>query len=448
MKQRTRYLLILALLIFVMLSSAGCDERGEKLTEIEAAVSYVAAETFVPEFSETRMIDTITWLASKDNARISGLEGEAAAADYLVTQFSALGLEVSMQTFPCKSYVCDFLELKLKTDTERIVKEVKQLSFSAATPVGGIIADVAAASRGAEWDYAGLDVKGKVVVIQRGGEPFFVKTARAAEKGAVAVLFYDPNSEGTMSATLTELSKIPAVSITRDDGMALEAAAQSGETVTVALKLEVTHEDSTSRNVIALYKSPDNPEGKRIVVGAHYDGVDTPAANDNASGTAVILELAKVLSDQKIALPYDVEFIAFGAEEIGLIGSKFHVENMSIEERDKVIAMLNFDMVGIGDIFDIGYAEGFPAPNLIKMTRETLKEIGYLPTMSANSRSDHAPFAQAGMDAIYLQVGPTDNYHTDQDTVDMIQPELLVDVCVLAAKLIVEKLPELMTSNQ
>ncbi len=469
MTQRTKQILILVLLVFVMATSAACDAKGEKSqvndTTVATAADTAVDTAFVPEFSEARMLDTIKLLSSKDNARITGFEGELSAADYLTEQYTSLGLEVSAQTFPVKAYVCNKLELKVTSDADRIVGEAKALSYSAATPAGGITADVVPLGMGADRDYDGKDVKGKVVLMQRGGEFFFVKTARAAQKGAVAVLFYDPNSEGAISATLTELSKIPAVSINRAEGKkkektvqekivdyaeiyGLEKTVQDGNVVTVSLKVEVTHEDSTSKNITALYKSADNPEGKRVIVGAHYDGVDTPAANDNASGAAVILEMAKALSDQKIALPYDIAFVSFGAEEIGLVGSEQYVYNLSREEKDSVIAMLNFDMVGVGDTFDIGSADGFTAPDLIKMTREALKDMGYSPTTSVTDRSDHAPFAQAGIDAIYVQVGPFHDYHTDLDTIEVIQPEMLTKVCELGTKLIVEKLPEVILTQQ
>ncbi len=452
MTQRTKQILIVVLLVFVMATSAACDSKGEKSqvndTTVATAADTAVDTAFVPEFSEARMLDTIKLLSSKDNARITGFEGELSAADYLTEQYTSLGLEVSAQTFPVKAYVCNKLELKVTSDADRIVGEAKALSYSAATPAGGITADVVPLGMGADSDYVGKDVKGKVVLMQRGGEFFFVKTARAAQKGAVAVLFYDPNSEGAISATLTELSKIPAVSINRAEGQGLEKTVQDGNVVTVSLNAEVTHEDSTSKNITALYKSADNPEGKRVIVGAHYDGVDTPAANDNASGAAVILEMAKALSDQKIALPYDIAFVSFGAEEIGLVGSEQYVYNLSREEKDSVIAMLNFDMVGVGDTFDIGSADGFTAPDLIKMTREALKDMGYSPTTSVTDRSDHAPFAQAGIDAIYVQVGPFHDYHTDLDTIEVIQPEMLTKVCELGTKLIVEKLPEVILTQQ
>ena len=443
MKQRTKQLLIIALLVFVTIAISACDAKKEQATETTEAVAGAVVESvFVPEFSEERMLETIKLLSSVDNARITGFEGESAAAEYLSEQFTAMGLEVSAQSFPVKAYVCNQIELKVTSDSDRVVEEAKALSFSAATPEGGITAEVVPLGMGADSDYEGKDVAGKVVLMQRGGEFFFVKTARAAQKGAVAVLFYDPNSEGAISATLTELSKIPAVSISRAEGQGLEAAVMEGNSATVSLVLEVVHEDSNSENIIAMYKSTNNPEGKRVIVGAHYDGVDTPAANDNASGAAVILEMAHALTDQKIVLPYDVQFVAFGAEEIGLIGSEQFVHNMTREENDSVIAMLNFDMVGVGDTFDIGSADGFVAPDLIKMTRETLEEMGYSPTTSVTDRSDHAPFAYAGIDSVYVQVGPFHDYHTDLDTFDAIQPEMLTKVCELGTKMLVDVIPE------
>ncbi len=451
MKQRTKYILILALLVFVLAISAGC---GIKETDVQSNNTTVSSlkegnevTLFEPEFSSERMLDTIKLLSSKDNARITGFEGESAAADYLVDQFTSFGLEVSKQSFPIKAYVCDLLELKVTSDSNRVLSDAKALSYSAATPEGGITAEIVPLGMGAESDYVGQDVNGKIVLVQRGGEYFYIKTARAASKGAAAVLFYDPNSEGAISATLTQLSKIPAVSITRDVGQSFENATREGNTVTVSLNVDITYEDATSNNIIALYKSENNPDSKRIIVGAHYDGVDTPSANDNASGAAALVEMAKAISDGKVSLPYDVEFIAFGAEEIGLVGSHYYVDRLTKEDRDQIVAMLNFDMVGVGDSFDLGSAEGLVAPKLISIARDALKDMGYFPTTSMTDRSDHAPFAQAGIDAVYIQVGPFHDYHTDLDTFEMINPERLVEVCELGTELIVKRIPEKLFSE-
>lgn len=372
MSNRKKYLFVITLLVLVLVFVSACDNKQAELP-LEETVA-----VFEPDFSEESMLETIKTLSSVDNARIAGFEGEIEAANYISEQFTAMGLEVRTQQFPVKAYVSNHLELKVSSESDRVIKDAKTLSFSGATPKGGIATEIVPLGLGAERDYEGVDVTGKIVLIQRGGEFFYVKTERAAQYGAVAVLFYDPNTEAALSATLTALSEIPAISISRSEGQGFENAIQEGKSVAVSLVVDATHEDSTSSNII------------------------------------------------------------------GLIGSNHYVQNMTTEEVDAVIAMLNFDMVGVGDSFDIGSAEGFIARDLIKMARETLDEMGYPPTTSVTDRSDHAPFARAGMDAIYIQVGPFLDYHTDFDTFEAIQPEMLIKACELGTKLIVDVIPEKM----
>lgn len=106
-----------------------------------------------------------------------------------------------------------------------------------------------------------------------------------------------------------------------------------------------------SRNVIA-YKPAEPPRyGKArplVIVGAHYDCVAAgTGADDNASGVGVMLELAARLAGEP--LPYDLVFIAFGAEEAGLEGSDYYVSQMSKADEDRAIAMVNFDSLIVGD---------------------------------------------------------------------------------------------------
>ena len=101
MERRTKQMVLVALLVFVMAISAACESGVEDSQAKDGAVAAAPAASvpFVPEFSEARMMDTIKWLASKDNSRISGLEGEALAAEWLMEQYEAMGLEVSSQSF-------------------------------------------------------------------------------------------------------------------------------------------------------------------------------------------------------------------------------------------------------------------------------------------------------------------------------------------------------------
>ena len=96
---------------------------------------------------------------------------------------------------------------------------------------------------------------------------------------------------------------------------------------------------------------------QEIIVGAHYDSADAgPGADDNASGLAVMLEVARLISSQ--ATPYTIRFIAFGAEESGLLGSYAYLNQMSQEEFENVIAMINLDSLIAGDVAYVYSDEG------------------------------------------------------------------------------------------
>ena len=257
-----------------------------------------------------------------------------------------------------------------------------------------------------------------------------------------AFIFYDPNGE-SISATLTKLSNIPAVSILKTDADLMEQALSNGDAVQVNIMVDAIVEDSTSQNVIGTYKSNNNPEGKKVIIGAHYDGVNTPAANDNASGTALIMEIARIIAEQKVELPFDLEFIAFGAEEIGLIGSDQYAYSMTQDEKRNTLFMINFDMVGVGDGVDIATVGEARSTALSEKAQEVFKQLGYTASTSVTDRSDHASFAAVGIKSIYIQATPDHNYHTDEDTLDKIQPDMLITMCDFGLKLIVEALPEL-----
>ena len=84
-----------------------------------------------------------------------------------------------------------------------------------------------------------------------------------------------------------------------------------------------------------------------MILGGHYDTVPgVPGANDNGSGIAALMTIASEVSDR--SYPFTLRFIGFGAEEIGLYGSRFHVESLSEDDLDGVIAMFNFDALGTG----------------------------------------------------------------------------------------------------
>lgn len=394
----------------------------------------------VIEYSEERMMDIIEYLSAEDAGRMAGSKGEREAADYIAGKFESLGLETSTQDFPMTAFTIE--KVSLEPVTNMILKHgVKVLSFSAPTPAGGLTAEVIPVGMGADDDYSGKDVTGRIALIKRGGEYFRVKTQRAYENGAAAVMFYDPDGEEALAATLTQLSMIPAISIAREDGESIEKSVSEGKSVEAKMIVDSSVLNSTSQNVIAVYESNDNPNGKFVVVGAHYDGVDTPAANDNVSGIAVILEMAAALVEHEIKLPFDVRFIAFGSEEIGLVGSKAYVERMSGAELKNIIAMINYDMVGVGESFVLFTVEETDNSQLLKAGRKILRDMGYSPFEDFTQRSDHASFTYAGVQAMDLQTIPAEYYHTDEDTIEKIKPFLLTDACKLGMGILMDEIP-------
>lgn len=424
--------LMVAVLSFTLLGS-GCSTGNDKVK-----ISQTSLYDFSSTISQTQMMETIKKLASKDNARISGFDGEREAANYISEQFKALALETDEQPFPVDAYMVNTAALELSDSEMGLIQGANAMNFSAATPNGGLKAEVISVSQGTDTDYKGKAIKGNVVLIQRGsGETFAAKITRAESYGAVGAIFYDPLSDH-LSGTFGSLSNIPGMSIPTETALKIESKLAEGAHIEAALLVDSVCKASTSQNIIGLYKSSNNPEGKQIIVSAHYDGVDTPAANDNGSGTSVLMEMARILASEKIELPYDIKFIAFGSEETGLLGSSAYVYQMDSEEVKRTLAVVNIDMIGVGDTINLCIANGQSTTPLLMQTRQFCERLAYDHVVQEIENSDHTPFAYAGIPALTLYTTEDTNYHTDEDTIDKIQPDMLAKICNLGLTICTE----------
>ncbi len=188
-----------------------------------------------------------------------------------------------------------------------------------------------------------------------------------------------------------------------------------------------------SRNIIAVR------QGKRqdaIVIGAHYDSADfnVPGAADNASGVGVLLELARVLGQQALDSTYIL--VGFGAEEAGLVGSRYFTDNYDLSH---IKLMVNLDMVGEGKIVALdGGGKNSAPPWLMRAAYAAVKEQGLKPEMrrdfmllARNSRdggtSDFSPFLDKWIPAIGLGQGgkPARYYHQPTDTMEHVDENTL-----------------------
>ncbi|WP_428656343.1 M20/M25/M40 family metallo-hydrolase [Runella sp.] len=212
-------------------------------------------------------------------------------------------------------------------------------------------------------------------------------------------------------------------------------------------------------NVIGLL---DNGAPYTIVIGAHYDhlgigkqgssrdkepqGKIHNGADDNASGVAGLLELARYYSKNNIKEPYNFLFIAFGAEELGLVGSRYFVNNPTLP-LDKINFMSNLDMigrynadrgVGIG-----GYGTSDAWPEVFKEVKGSVK---FFTDRAGSGGADHASFYAKKVPVLFFHTGGHDDYHMPTDDPEKIDIASEIGILEIHIKLIDKamKLPKLM----
>lgn len=163
-----------------------------------------------------------------------------------------------------------------------------------------------------------------------------------------------------------------------------------------------------SNNIIAIKKGRSE---KQIIVGAHYDSVNTKGASDNASGVAVMLGTAEIL--KSVTTDYTIKFVAFGAEEAGLKGSRYYASQMTEAEIANTIAMINLDTVLVGDkMYAYGDSgeKGWVRDQALSLADaldlDVITQQGLNPKYPAGTTgdwSDHAPFKNLGLPYLYFE---------------------------------------------
>ena len=203
-------------------------------------------------------------------------------------------------------------------------------------------------------------------------------------------------------------------------------------------------------NVGAVIRGTERPE-RFIALTAHYDSFGIrdgrlfPGADDNASGVAVMLDVARVLAQRPPR--HSVLLLAFDAEELGIRGAEHFVANPSIE-LSRLDALVNLDMVGRGDDNVLVASGTSHYPWLAAPVREAAATRGIQlvfghdrPLYKAGlvedwtGSSDHAPFHAAGVPYVYLGVEDHADYHEATDTADKITARFLGEVATLVADL-------------
>ena len=457
----------------------------------------------------------IEYLASdKLQGRRTGTAQANEAAAYIAKEFQSYGLKAVSTTGFLQPF--DFVSgvklgeqnsLRVRNSSGesdlKIGSDYMPLGFSASDLAEGevVFAHYGISAPELQYDnYKDIDVKGKIVMILRGGpdgdnphgrfadftQPGLEiqnKTLKAREKGARGIIFiseeknFNDDRLSRMRHDLNFLDAgIPAIAVSNQAARLILSPgtlsqAGAGETkkdaieslksssspvefksVSVRFKTDVVKIHSKGANVAAALKGSDPTlANEYVVIGAHYDhlGLGGPeslaakpegeihhGADDNASGTSGLLELARVLSAERGRLKRSILFVAFSGEELGLLGSGAYTKHPALPLASTV-AMLNMDMIGRlrqGALF-IGGVGTSPA---WKPLIERLNQTGATRSAAGNGSggrfqlsfgqdgfgpSDHQSFYVRNVPVLFFFTGTHDDYHKPTDTADKINTE-------------------------
>jgi len=499
MKIRTVSLSIVAALAALVLFSS-----SHATATASASYSQVAVEQAFSSLNSVSMLADENYLAGDETqGRRSGTKGCELAAAYIARQFKGAGLVAPVNgsyylPFPITTAVKlgggNALSVTHATGVKAFAvgKDFIPLVYSSNAAVSGPVVFVGYGISAPDYkydDYAGIDAKGKVVVVLRyqpqmgddksafnGGKAtrfadIRYKAVNAHQHGAAAMILVTGPAGGHQDEgnDLIKLKNdftmgdegLPVIMVTRpvadailgkpiaDAQKPIEDGLKPGSfavTFTSAdLTTDVVKEKGTTSDVIG-YLPGNDPKLKDeiIVLGAHYDhlgfggqgslapdqeGKIHHGADDNASGTTCVIEIAKALAKERANLRRTVVFMTFSGEEEGLLGSGYYAEHPLWPLKDTV-AMLNVDMVGRlheNKLVVSGYKSATEFDGYLK---EANARLGFKLAEDASgyAPSDQTSFLAKDIPVLFFFTGAHEDYHRPSDTVDKIDFQGLLRV--------------------
>ena len=433
-------------------------------------VDDVEAPTSAPQTAADRIAADIAWLADPARqGRGVGTEGLAAAGAYIEARMKALALAPAGEGGGFRQPFSVSVDTAVEAATLSLdgvavaADRIRPAGFSASAAVAGplLLADYGIVDEGLKLDdYRNVRTKGSVVVVRRfvpPGPPFDKPEAQqtygdlrkkawlARERGAKALIIVDaPRAAGpadeapfpSLASQGADDAGIPILFVKRAALAATLAKLEAGKPPTAALEVKLAHKTAPAFNVVGRIAA-GAPAGERqpgvVVIGAHYDHLgmggrhslapDRVAphlgADDNASGTATVLEMARTLVARRAELARDVIVVAFSGEEEGVLGSTHFTRNPPSGVRmSDVVAMVNFDMVGRmrDDHADVlGARSALEWGPLIDAACGVARVHCTVGTDDGLGPSDQMPFYLAGAPVVHFFTGVHPDYHKPSD---------------------------------
>jgi hypothetical protein len=485
MYRQASAVVVCAFLLFLHSATAPGASHGEE-PAIAQALEAISTE---------RMVSDVALLSSEQlNGRQAGTPDDEFAAEYVARQLRESGPKVPLVPLamddsaavtvttisPTPSLSVEFPG-RLKSERTMFRVGIDYLpildspSVQIHAPIVFVGYGIADTARGFD-EYAGIDVKGRVVLFLRGkperyaGQITHAEKVRIAhEKGAGAYLtatgpilhayearrgiggkpsaYYSQSPielpGAWISTELAERIVARAGDSLRDRQERLHQLSFQSHQTAAVMEMQWTSARTPGivRNIgFLLAGSEDAWRDETVILGAHRDhfgrqaGLLFAGADDNASGTAVVLETARVIAQSGLRPKRSILFLSFSGEEQGLLGSKAYVRH-PIRPLDRTKVMINVDHAGIGNgrltvgLTGLDKAVAAAAGRLAGM-EDRLDLFGYFPG------GDHVPFKEAGVPTITIVSGGThSHFHQPTDRADTITPEILAAAARYAVSL-------------
>jgi peptidase M28-like protein/PA domain-containing protein len=398
------------------------------------------------EFDAARAKAHIDYLADPARGgRYSGSAGYRDAATYVADRFREIGLEplgdngTFFQHFTMP--IVDLTEMSTLTGpggtTYRPRVDFTE-SVGGRSGSGTAEAEIAAvggaARSGGLNDFAGATVRGKIALVTGPAAPNGGSSVENAyQEGAIGVLVIGGPTLRYSYIPRLQSETVPTLVISQE--VAEQLLAPAGKTVAAAQDLVRAHRtdpnapvsgfdvpitvrmtvsltpvhDVDAMNVVGLLRSPDPNNAQRaVLVGGHLDGVGTDpdgsvfqAANDNASGPAVTIEVARALAASRASLSHSIVFVAFAGEEEGLFGSEAYVAQMAVAPGrvESLVGVLNLDVIGCCTETLLVSNE---APDLQRRVRDTATRLGVQSESTGAGGSDQTSFTRRRVPAVFI----------------------------------------------
>lgn len=408
----------LALFCAMLLAACDGDEPAPTPTATSVPATAVSDRTAAPdpvlstEIDGDRIFEHVRMLADEIGPRPAGTPNELRGRDYIRDELASYGYDVTLQEFEFDA--TQFLPARIDAGDQRINAVI--LVGSGSGVVSGELIDGGA---GRDEDFPANGIGGGIALIDRGGFELGTKARNAVAAGATGVIIVNDGPRVPL-ASLGQLD-IPVVGVTAPDGEILRGVIAAGAIATIT----VTEPRGTAWNIVA--KAPGVTTCS-TVTGGHHDSVPvTGGADDNASGTAGVLEVARVAAARDLAGAHC--YVLFGAEEYGLLGSKYFVNQLSDADRNAIQAMINLDVIGVSDrLLLIGSEDIVEVARVAGEAEGIESEIARGPQSGG---SDHQSFDAAGIPVVFFY--REDNLiHTQQDAIDRINPDFLAETVRIA----------------